>query len=120
MDTSIKFTMLNNQFKNKVVCIKAFRRMTGLGLKDAKHFVERVGEERYVTEALPLIDLNHEVFTQMIEGGIEAKVLDPRFEMTDAIQKIAEQALAERDFTIATPLVELLETLNNQTITRTI
>ena len=112
--------MLDKQFKNKVMCIKAFRRLTGLGLKDAKYFVERVADETYVTEALPLIDLNREVFDLLIAGGIEARVLDSRFEMADAIQKIAEKALTERDFTIATPLVKLLEVLENQAITRTI
>ena len=106
----------DGEFINKVLSIKGLRKLTGMGLKDAKEFSELVQNNKSLVQSVDIVELDEaekaEALRMIFEGGIS--VLDnagtARKHLLDSIKAIAVEAVEEGQFDIARDLISILET----------
>lgn len=117
------FQMLtsDNEFVNKVACIKGLRTLTGMGLKDAKEFVEAVQSEAEVNSGpqekrIPVVELEPHVLygaiSTMEHGGLSASAIENvHTNLRLAIKSAAEMAIKEDKISVAIDLLEIVDEL---------
>ena len=113
----LTFMMANDEavFNDKIRCIKGLRALTGLGLREAKEFVEEVQANKKVTIAMNITDASesaNEAIKLLANGGIV--VLDSDGEsrkmILDEIKILASKSVEASQYDIARQLISILET----------
>jgi len=102
-----------NEFTDKVATIKGLRTLTGMGLKDAKDFVETVqslvGPYEAAISISPLEDSKKDEAIRLMErGGIIAVPAATQSDLRDSIKAAAALAVEGNEFSIAIRLLEII------------
>jgi hypothetical protein len=118
MNMNLRYTFRmnteDNEFVNKVGAIKGLRALSGMGLKDAKEFVEKVQEHGQdgLTERISVQQLGEhaekEALDNMQAGGINAFLVGGRNAVRQSIKDAAVIAIEHDDPKVAIQLLEII------------
>jgi hypothetical protein len=102
-----------NEFVDKVGCIKGLRTLTGMGLKDAKDFVETVQTQSPYEIAIAVSDIDEyeikDAIRRMEAGGIYTAPVGTSQDLQESIKQSALLAVESNEFAIAIRLLEIID-----------
>jgi len=99
---------------NKVQAIKGFRKLSGLGLKEAKDFVEDVALSAapVVAQIIPAVDGFdlQDAINLLADGGVAVTAMSgEREDLIGKINAIAADAIKAREYELAEQLIAVLK-----------
>jgi hypothetical protein len=108
----------DGEFINKILSIKGLRKLTGMGLKEAKELLELVQKNKSLVQSVDILELDEaekaDALRMIFEGGISVIDLDnagtASKHLLDSIKSVAVKAVEEGQFDIARDLISILET----------
>lgn len=110
----IKVKMTAQRDTNKVAAIKGIRSLTGIGLKEAKEFIEEVmetGMTRRIAFSAPKNKVVQEEFNRLADSGFAVEISgDNRNKVKDELKKLIKMAVENDQNDIA---IELLKVKDN-------
>lgn len=98
-----KYTTFSSGSSHKITWIKAYRTITGAGLKEAKQLIELAQERGTVQHTLP-----KSVVDQLVDAGFGVSIINKEQPTVDNVAQCAKDAIDDGDYQFASDLLELV------------